>query len=171
MKKLIILFCFIACHMTGYAQDYDHYYIEFHSNGTQYSGVIAIDTRYPRQVLRLAYYQPQSGTYKLIEQRYQTDYMEELNAFYFDNVWLRDRTYCYDAPAHNYSPDYFVFNKHTNQIWVVDELGNLALVHSKFIPLKNIDDWKPYFWPEIYHNGCGTNWQNRIYQFFKESNS
>ena len=150
------------------AQNYHHYWVSWNANGTAYAGVMAVNTRLPTQVLRLAFYDARLGGFRLIEQRYSLSSNDGF--FYLHNRQLVDRTFCDNRTAYTYSPDqfYFVEDDYQLQMWCIDTQGVSAPVHSQFIPLGEIDDYKPYFWPERYGHCNSSYWHGLMFALFSQ---
>lgn len=168
MLRLLLTTFVLMAALAAHTQDYHHYWITWTAQGKPYAGVMAVNTRLPTQVLRLTFYDEQIGGYRLIEQKFSLQYDYEIEAFYLRNNRLTDRTYCEATPAYTYSPDefYLLENGYELQMWCIDAQGVTATVESEFISLKEIDLYKPYFWPEV-SRICNTNyWHQLVHQLF-----
>jgi len=162
MKNLItVLFLFSALTITK-AQDYHHYFISWADQTYDYYGVMAINTRIPTQVLQLIYYSNETGEYRLIEEKFRLSFNG--SRFFLASTRLSDRTACYEGYADHYNADnfYLIENGLDIQMWNRDDAGVEAEVDETFIPLNEIDGYKPIFWPEAYGICNSSYWHNLI---------
>lgn len=167
MKNLSVLLLLFFRLCTVQAQDYHHYFISWTDQSTQYIGVMAVNTRVPTQVLRLIYYSPQTSEYRLIEERFRLSFNGD--CYYLAATRLSDRTACFEGYADHYSPDnfYMIEDGLDLDIWNRDDSGRRAVVNETFIPLSEIDGYKPIFWPEAYGICNSVYWHNLIQNLFQ----
>lgn len=163
MVKLICAALLLCASFAGSAQKYNHFLIHWEVGNTDYFGILVMDRKQPRQVLRVLFVD-NDGNYRLVQEKFNTRHNG--NTYYLKNVSTTNSTPCWGEVS--YSPDQFYFvGEYGLDLYLQDEQGLGSIVEEEFLDYRTLDALKPLFWPESYYLSC-SEWLEIVESFFDQ---